>query len=71
MQPLNYLMYHFRAEPMATAGHKRLAAFDRWRAFEADQLGSVIGGPLGERVTAARLPRGVAKADPKVIVVED
>ena len=70
-QRLTYMSYHFLGGPKATAGQKRLAAFDRWRAFEADQLGSVAGGALGQRVTAARLPRGVAKADPKVIVVED
>ena len=70
-RPWNYMTYHFRTDPKATAGQKRLAAFDRWRAFEAAQLGSVLGGPLADRVTAARLPRGAAKPDPKPLAVDD
>ena len=63
--------YYFESDAAGTAGKKSQAAFEKWRAFEAAQLGSALGGPLGDRVSAARHPTREAKPDPKVIVVDD
>ncbi len=65
----SHMTYFFKTDAKQTAGQKSRAAFEKWRAFEAGQLGSVLGGPLADRVTTARFPDRAAKPDPKPLVL--
>ena len=65
----SHMTYFFKTDAKQTAGQKSRAAFDKWRAFEATQLGSVLGGPLADRATTARFPGRAAKPDPKPLVI--
>ena len=65
----SHMTYYFKTDAKQTAGQKSQAAFEKWRAFEAAKLGSVLGGPLADRVTTARFPGRAAKPDPKPLAL--